>query len=72
MRLFGEAEEPADQDFGRLYWLELTDAQRSAVLTAFHAAGARAVVSLATPVVPADPGWTRLNGTDKWLYEFPK
>jgi hypothetical protein len=71
-RFDGNATEPADQDFGRQFWLDLSDAQRNAVLTAFHAAGARAVVSLATPVVPIDPNWTRLSGTDKWLYEFPK
>jgi hypothetical protein len=71
-RFDGNTKEPADQDFGRLFWLDLSDAQRSSVLAAFRAAGARAVVSLSTPVVPAEPGWTRLGGTDKWLYEFPK
>ena len=72
MRLFGEGPEAADQDFGRTYWLDLTDSQRKAVLDAFRNAGARAVVSLSTPVDPTDPGWTRLEGTDKWLYEFPQ
>lgn len=72
-RFDDDATEPAaDQDFGRLYWLELTDAQRSAVLSAFRTAGARAVISLSTPVVPHDPGWVPLSGTDKWLYEFSK
>ena len=70
MRLFGDESEPADQDFGHTFWLELSDRQRDSVLSAFRTAGARAVVSLSTPVTPTDLGWTRLGGTDKWLYEF--
>ena len=65
-----ERTESADQDFGRLFWEDLTDAQRSAVMAAFRTSGARAVVSLSTPTPPAFPGWTRLGGTDDWLYEF--
>ena len=43
-----------------LHWLQLTDAQRSAVLSAFRTAGARS-----TRVVPYDPDGTRLSRTDK-------
>jgi hypothetical protein len=71
-RFDSDETEPASQDFAKLFWQDLTDAQRSSVVEAFRAAGARAVVSLSTPVVPTDPGWTRISGTDKWLYEFPK
>jgi hypothetical protein len=39
-------------------------------LDAFQNAGARAAISLSTPVDPTDPGWTRLSGTDNWIYEF--
>jgi hypothetical protein len=71
-RFDSDQTEPANQDFAKLFWQDLTDAQRSAVIEAFRAAGARAVISLSTPVVPTDPDWTRVSGTDKWLYEFPK
>ena len=67
-----ESIELADQDFGRLFWEGLSDAQRSAAMAAFRASGARAVLSLSTPSTPTDPGWTRLDGTDYWLYEFPQ
>lgn len=72
MRLFGDKPEPADQDFGHTFWVELSDKQRDAVLSAFRTAGARAVVSLSTPVTPTEPGWTRLSGTDEWFYEYPR
>jgi hypothetical protein len=68
----GDATEPADQDYGQLFWLRLTPAQRAAVIEAFRSTGARAIVSLSNPRSSPEAGWTPLSGTNAWLYEFPR
>jgi hypothetical protein len=75
--------EPADQDYGRLFW-ELTPPQRAAVIEAFRSTGARAIVSVssarfsstdqAVTKLPDKPerGWLPLGNTGAWIYDFPR
>jgi hypothetical protein len=60
--------DPGDVDYGKVFWTQLTSQQRAAVISAFRATGARAVVSLSHPKGAPDPGWIALNNTDDLIY----
>jgi hypothetical protein len=72
MKSDGDAVDPGDVNYGRMFWVELTPAQRAAVLDAFRSTGARAVISLSSPDGTPGPGWTPLKGSDAWIYDFAK
>lgn len=62
--------DPGDLDYGRTFWTQLSPAQQMAVIEAFRATGARAVVSLSRPDKGPEPGWSELNGTHDLIYYF--
>lgn len=62
--------EPADQDYGLLFWKKLTPGRRAQVMNAFRGAGARAVVAQSRPDATPEPGWRKVAGTNAWIYRF--
>jgi hypothetical protein len=64
------AAEPADEDYGLLFWKKITPARRAQVIDAFHDSGARMIVSLSGPTSAPEPGWEKIAGTEAWIYRF--
>ncbi|MGH9664647.1 MAG: hypothetical protein ACRD9L_09515, partial [Bryobacteraceae bacterium] len=62
--------DPADEDYGRLFWNELTPERRAQVIDAFRDTGARAVLALSGPDTIREPGWQKVAGTNAWIYRF--
>jgi hypothetical protein len=63
---------PPDQDYGQLFWVQLTPEQRAEVIEAFRSSGAQMIVSLSNPLSAPEPGWTALTGTGAWIYDLRK
>jgi len=66
----GNVPDPGDVDYGKLFWTELTPAQRASVIEAFRKAGAEAVIALSRPEGAPGPGWRELNGGKQLIYDF--
>ena len=62
--------EPADENYGLLFWKKLTPARRRQVIEAFRSVGAKAVLTLSRPDVAPEPGWQEVAGTNAWIYRF--
>jgi hypothetical protein len=60
--------DPADEDYGVLFWKKLTPARRAQVIDAFHRVGARAVVALSGPDIALEPGWQKIPATNAFIY----
>jgi hypothetical protein len=64
------AAEPADEDYGLIFWKKLTPERRGQVIDVFRRAGARAVLALSGPDAAPEPGWQEVAGTNAWIYSF--
>ena len=67
-----DSPDPGDLDYGKVFWTQLSPAQRAAVIEAFRSTGARAVVSLSRPDTVLGPGWSELSGAKAWIYDSLK
>jgi hypothetical protein len=60
----------ADEDYDAIFWKKLTSERRAQIISAFRGAGAQAVLDLAPPNMPPQPGWQKISGTNTWIYSF--
>jgi hypothetical protein len=66
------AAEPADEDYGFVFWKKLTPEQRMQIIDEFHGIGARAVLALSGRGAAPEPGWQEVAGTNAWIYRFDR
>ena len=69
---FDHTVEPADQNYGNVFWNKLTPQQREQVIDAFRKTGARAILSLSRPNYPPEGGWQPVDGTHAMIYRFDR
>jgi len=62
--------EPADEDYGFVFWKKLAPERRVEVIEAFRRTGARAVLALSGEGAASEPGWQQISGTNAWIYRF--
>jgi len=62
--------EPADENYGVIFWEKLTPQEREEVIDSFRKTGARAIIALSMPDSAPEAGWRSIPGTKAMIYRF--